>query len=74
MSCIVIVFAALKLVYVFLWFSAWIHEDLIWSYVENRDKYKAAQRPSRAFLDAVEKADEVLLDSQADKVSLKYHF
>lgn len=49
-------------------FSAWIHEDLIWPYLENRDKYKSGQRLSRAFLDAVERADKVLLNPSTDKV------
>jgi hypothetical protein len=51
--------------------SAWIHDDQIWPYVENREKYtkyKSAQRPSRAFLDAVEKADEILQFIPKDKV------
>ena len=53
-----------------LFYSAWIVEELIWPYVENCDKYKSGQRPSKAFQYAVETAEEVLQNMQSDKVSL----
>ena len=34
--------------------SAWVYDDMIWSYVENKDKYSTPPRPSHSFQEAVD--------------------
>ena len=39
--------------------SAWVLEEFVWSYADNKEKYSAPNRQFRGFQEAIDAADEV---------------